>query len=68
MRDSAEDLEHQLSCGGRCVDLLLKADQVDLSGFEVIDCFQQLLERPAQAVESDDSQCVVGAGLVTRAA
>ncbi len=64
MRDSAEDMEHQFSCGGRCVDLLLKANQVDLSGFEVIDCFQQLLERPAQAVESDNSQCVVGACLI----
>ena len=64
MRNGAEDMEHQLTCGGRRVDPLLQADQVDLSRVEVIDRFQQLPERPAQAIEPDDGERIVRAGLV----
>ena len=53
MRDGPEDVEHELSSGGCCVDPLLEADQVDLSGLKVIDGFQQLLERAAQSIKAD---------------
>lgn len=64
MRNGAEDMEHQFTCGGRCVDPLLQADQIDFSGLEVIDRFEQFLERPTQTIEPDDSKRIVGAGLI----
>ena len=39
MSDGPEDMEDELSGGGCRVDPLLEADQVDLSGLEVIDGF-----------------------------
>ena len=63
MRNGAEDMEHELSCGGCRVNPFLEADQIDLSGFEVIDGFQELLERAPQAIEADDGEGIVGSGL-----
>ena len=64
MRDGPEDVEYEFASGGCCVDPLLKADQIDLPGLEVIDGFQKFLERPAQAIETDDSERIVGPGLI----
>ncbi len=44
MRNGSEDVEYEFASGGCRVDPLLEADQVDLSGLEVINGFQKLLE------------------------
>lgn len=44
MRNGPEDMEHELSGGGSRIDPLFEADQVDLSGLEVINGFQKFLE------------------------
>lgn len=46
------------------LDPLLEADQINLSGFEVVDSFQEFLERAPQAIEADDGQGIVGSGLI----
>ena len=38
-------MEHQLARSGGCIDPRLQADQIALSAFEVLDGFQQFLER-----------------------
>lgn len=42
MRNGPEDMEYEFASGGCRVDPLLEADQIDLSGLEVIDGFQKL--------------------------
>ena len=37
LRNGPEDMEQQLACGGGCINPLLQADQIDLSGFDVRD-------------------------------
>lgn len=64
MRNGSEDVEYEFASGGCGVDPLLKADQIDLSGFEVIDGFQKFLERAPQAVETDNGERIVGSGLL----
>ena len=64
MRNGSEDVEYEFASGGCRVDPLLKADQVDLSGLEVIDGLQKFLERPAQAIEADDGERIVWPGLI----
>ena len=44
MSNGPEDMEHEFTGRGCRVDPLLKADQIDLSGLEVIDGFQKLFE------------------------
>ena len=60
MRDGPEHVEYEFASGRCRVDPLLKADQVDLSGLEIIDGFQQLLERAPQTIKADNGECVVG--------
>lgn len=64
MRDGSEDMEHQLSCSGGRIDLLLEADQIDLFGLQVIDGFEKFFERPAQTIEPNDCERVVWASLI----
>ena len=64
MRNGPEDMEHELTGRGCRVDPFLEADQIDLSGLEVIDGFQKFLERTAQAIEADDSERIVGSCLI----
>lgn len=64
MRDGPEDVEHELSSSGCCVDPFFEADQVDLSGFEVVDGFQEFLERAPQSIEADDGEGIVWPGLI----
>ena len=40
LRNGSIDMEHQLDRSGGRIDPLLQADQIDLSGFEVLDGFQ----------------------------
>ena len=40
MGNGTEGMKHQLARSGGCVDPLFQADQVNLSDFEIIDCFQ----------------------------
>ena len=42
--DGPEHVEYEFASGGSRIDPLLEADQVDLSGLEVINGFQKLLE------------------------
>ena len=56
MRDGSEDVEYEFASGRCRVDPLLKADQVDLSGLEIIDGFQQLLERAPQSIKADNGE------------
>ena len=55
MRNGAEDVEHQLACSGGGINPLIQADQIDLPAFEVVDGFQQFLERSSM---SSNSKCV----------
>jgi len=64
MRNGSEDVEYEFARGGCRVYPLLETDQVDLSGLEVIDGFQKFLQRAAQAIEADDSERIVGPGLI----
>ena len=41
-------MEHQLASSGGSIDPFLQADQIDLSAFELIDGFQQFLERSSK--------------------
>ena len=64
MRNGPEHMEHELSGCGCRVDPLLEADEVDLSGFEVVDGFQKFLERAPQSIEADDGEGIVGPCLI----
>ena len=64
MRNGPEHVEYEFSSGGCGIDPLLEADEVDLSGFEAVDGFQEFLERAPQAIEADDGEGVVGPGLI----
>ena len=44
--------------------MLSSVDQVDLSGFEVVDSFQEFLERAPQAIETDNGESIVWASLI----
>ena len=46
------------------VETLLEADQVDASNPEGVNGFEQLAQRPPQAVESGDAQAIPGPGVV----
>ena len=54
LRNGSKDMEHQLACGRGSVDPLLKADQIDLLAFEVLDGFQQFPERSSKSIKSND--------------
>ena len=41
-------MEHQLTCSRGSIDPFLWADQIDLPAFELIDGFQQFLERSSK--------------------
>ncbi|SFD34791.1 hypothetical protein SAMN04488094_1402 [Tropicimonas isoalkanivorans] len=64
MRNGPKDVEHEFSSGWCCIDPFLEADQVDLSGFEVVDGFQKFLERAPQSIEADDGEGIVGPCLI----
>ena len=64
MSNGPEDVKYEFASGGCRVDPFFEADQVDLSCLEVIDGFQKLFERTAQAIEADDSESIVGSGLI----
>ena len=51
LHNGSKDMEQQLACGGGCIDPLLQADQIDLSAFEVLDGFQQFLERSSKSIK-----------------
>ncbi|PKQ11721.1 MAG: hypothetical protein CVT70_12310, partial [Alphaproteobacteria bacterium HGW-Alphaproteobacteria-1] len=56
--------EHEFSGGGCRIDPLLEADQIDLSGFEAVDGFQEFLERAPQPIKADNGEGIVGPGLI----
>ena len=64
MGDRSKDMEHQFAGGRGRVDALLEADEVDVVRLEVLDRFEQFLERATEAVEADDTKAVVRAGMV----
>ncbi len=64
MRNGPEHVKYEFSSGGCRIDPLLEADEVDLSGFEAVDGFQEFLERAPQAIEANDGEGVVGSGLI----
>lgn len=57
-------MRDQFSSGGRRIDILFKAHQVDAALLEVLDDFEQLLQRPAKAVEARDAEAVAGPGMI----
>jgi len=64
MRNGAKYMEHEFPGGGCCVDPFFEADEIDLFGLEVVDGFQEFLERASQAIEVDDGEGIVGPGLI----
>jgi hypothetical protein len=58
-RNGHEDMECEFSSGGCRVDPPLKADKIDLSGFEAVDGFQEFLEQAPQAIKADDGEGIV---------
>ena len=64
MRNGAEDMEHQLPCRRGRINAFLQADQIDFPCLEGINGFQQFFERPSQAIEPDDRECIVGTRLI----
>ncbi len=64
MRNGPEDMEDQLARSGCRVDPLLEADQIDFFSFEVVDGFQEFLERAPQSIEADDGEGIVGSRLI----
>ena len=59
--DRSKDLEHQFAGGRGRVDAFFEADQVDVVRLEVLDRFEQFLER---APEAGDTEAVARAGMV----
>ena len=62
-----EDMKHQLAGGRSRIDAFLEADQVDAVRLEVLNRFEQFLERApeaVEAVEAGDTEAVTGAGMV----
>ena len=59
-----EDVEDELASRARGVDLLLRTDQIDLTGAEPVDDLEQLLERAAEAIQTNDTQAVAGTGVI----
>ena len=64
MGDCSKDMEHQFAGGRSRIDAFLEADQVDVACLEVLDSFEQFLERTPEAVETGDTEAVAGAGMV----
>ena len=64
MGDCSKDMEHQFAGGRGRVDAFLEADEVDVVRLEVLDRFEQFLERAPKAVEAGDAKAVAGAGMV----
>ena len=61
MGDCSKDMEHQFAAGRSRIDAFLEADQVDVACLEVLDSFEQFLERTPEA---GDTEAVAGAGMV----
>ena len=57
LHNGSKDMEHQLACGGGCIDPLLQADQIDFPAFEVLDGFQQFLERSSRSIKLNGQGC-----------
>ena len=64
VRDGPEHMEYEFASGGGCVNPLLKADQVDLSGFEVVDGFEQFLEGAPQTIEPNNGEGIIWTGKI----
>ena len=64
MSDCSKDMEHQFAGGRGRIDAFLEADEVDVVCLEVLDRFEQFLERTPEAVEAGDTEAVAGAGMV----
>ena len=61
-------MEHQFAGGRGRIDAFLEADEVDVACLEVLDRFEQFLERTPEAVEAGDTETVAGAGMVDQRA
>ena len=59
--DRAKDMEHQFTGGRGRVDAFLEADEVDVVRLEVLDRFEQFLERTPEA---GDTEAVAGTRVV----
>ena len=57
-------MEHQFAGGRGRIDAFLEADEVDVVRLEVLDRFEQFLERTPEAVEAGDTEAVAGTGMV----
>ena len=68
MGDCSKDMEHQFAGGRGRIDAFLEADEVDVACLEVLDRFEQFLERTPEAVEAGDTETVAGAGMVDQRA
>ena len=68
MSDCSKDMEHQFAGGRGRIDAFLEADEVDVVCLEVLDRFEQFLERTPEAVEAGDTEAVAGAGMVDQRA
>ena len=68
MGDCSKDMEHQFAGGRGRIDAFLEADEVDVVRLEVLDRFEQFLERTPEAVEAGDTETVAGAGMVDQRA
>lgn len=68
MRNGAEDVEDELASRARGVDLLLQTDRIDLTGAEPVDDLEQLFERAAEAIQTNDTQAVAGTGVIAQLA
>ena len=64
MGNRSENMEDEFASRGGRVDLLFEADQMNAAGLEVIDGFQQFLERAAKPVETRDGQAVAGTSVI----
>ena len=64
MGDRSKDMEHQFAGDRSRIDAFLEADQVDVACLEVLDRFEQFLERTPEAVEAGETEAVAGAGMV----
>ena len=53
--NGSEGMEHQFARSGGRIDSLIQADQIDLPAYEVVDGFQQFLERSSKSIKSNDS-------------
>ena len=52
LRNGSKDMEHQLACSKGSIVPFLRADQIELSAFKLIDGFQPFLERSFKGRQS----------------